>query len=99
MVTCYLPLVSLSLYPIVPFSSISLSISSISLSISGPSLSLLVHSGSSLSLSLVSYFARLRFVWLLMILLAPVAWPISKLLDLVLGEHGGTFYRHSELKV
>lgn len=40
-----------------------------------------------------------RFVWVLLVLFAPIAWPISKILDLVLGEHGATFYRRSELKV
>ena len=38
------------------------------------------------------------FVWILIALLSPVAWPISKLLDCVLGEEEQTLYRRAELK-
>ena len=37
-------------------------------------------------------------VWLLMAILFIVAWPIAKLLDLVLGKDHGTFFRRAELK-
>lgn len=39
-----------------------------------------------------------RFVFLLMIVLSPIAWPIAKLLDHLLGEEHGTMYRRGELK-
>lgn len=38
------------------------------------------------------------FVWILMIVLAPVAWPTAKLLDWLLGEDHGTTYKKAELK-
>jgi metal transporter CNNM len=42
--------------------------------------------------------ARLTWlVWLLIALLFPVAWPVSKLLDCLLG-HEQTFYRRAEIK-
>ncbi|KAL0249860.1 hypothetical protein I308_103163 [Cryptococcus tetragattii IND107] len=37
-------------------------------------------------------------VWALMILFAPVAWPIAKLLDHVLGKDEGHTYKKAELK-
>lgn len=37
-------------------------------------------------------------VWMLMIVLAPVAWPTAKLLDWLLGEEHGTTYKKAELK-
>ena len=37
-------------------------------------------------------------VKILMLLLLPIAWPIAKLLDLVLGTGHATFFRRSELK-
>ncbi|ORZ39645.1 hypothetical protein BCR44DRAFT_1412039 [Catenaria anguillulae PL171] len=38
------------------------------------------------------------FVWLLMVALSPVAWPLAKLLDSILGEAEGTTYKRAELK-
>lgn len=38
------------------------------------------------------------FVWILMIILSPVAWPTAKLLDWSLGEDHGTTYKKAELK-
>jgi metal transporter CNNM len=38
------------------------------------------------------------FVWLLIAALFVIAWPISHLLDCILGTHGDTFYRRTELK-
>ncbi|KAJ7676547.1 hypothetical protein DFH06DRAFT_1168454 [Mycena polygramma] len=38
------------------------------------------------------------FVLALMYLFAPVAWPIARLLDMVLGTHGGHTYKKAELK-
>ena len=38
------------------------------------------------------------FVWILIALLSPVAWPISKLLDCVLGTEEQALYRRAELK-
>jgi len=37
-------------------------------------------------------------VLVLMWLMAPIAWPIAKLLDWVLGKHEGTIYKKSGLK-
>jgi len=38
------------------------------------------------------------FVWVLMGLLFVIAWPIAKLLDMILGKETGTFFRRTELK-
>lgn len=38
------------------------------------------------------------FVWILMIVLSPIAWPTAKLLDWSLGEDHGTTYKKAELK-
>ncbi|PWN92405.1 DUF21-domain-containing protein [Acaromyces ingoldii] len=38
------------------------------------------------------------FVWALMVILAPIAWPTAKLLDYSLGEDHGTTYKKAELK-
>ena len=40
-----------------------------------------------------------RVVYILMGLLFVIAWPLSKLLDCVLGEDHGTFFRRAQLKV
>ena len=32
-------------------------------------------------------------VWFLMVVLSPIAYPLSKMLDLMLGEEHGTLYR------
>ncbi|UZJ55070.1 hypothetical protein CBS101457_004390 [Exobasidium rhododendri] len=37
-------------------------------------------------------------VWILMVVLAPIAWPTAKLLDWSLGEDHGTTYKKAELK-
>ncbi|KAH8597868.1 hypothetical protein B0O99DRAFT_617005 [Bisporella sp. PMI_857] len=37
-------------------------------------------------------------VWLLMLVLAPIAWPTAKLLDRLLGEDHGTVYKKTGLK-
>jgi metal transporter CNNM len=37
-------------------------------------------------------------VWILMIVLSPIAWPTAKLLDWSLGEDHGTTYKKAELK-
>lgn len=37
-------------------------------------------------------------VWILIFIGSPISWPISKLLDLVLGENHTTFYKRAELK-
>jgi len=47
-------------------------------------------------LSIGAYMAPC--VWILMLLLAPIAWPIAKLLDKLLGEDHGTVYKKSGLK-
>ena len=39
-----------------------------------------------------------RFVWFLVVIFFVVAWPISKLLDCLLGSHHATFFRRSEIK-
>ncbi|KAL0484166.1 DUF21 domain-containing protein [Acrasis kona] len=38
------------------------------------------------------------FVWIAIYVASPAAWPISKVLDLVLGENHTTFYKRAELK-
>lgn len=38
------------------------------------------------------------FVWVLMVVLSPIAWPTAKLLDWSLGEDHGTTYKKAELK-
>lgn len=47
-------------------------------------------------LSIGSFMAP--FVWLLMLIMCPVAWPTAKLLDWLLGEDHGTYYKKSGLK-
>jgi hypothetical protein len=43
--------------------------------------------------------SRCRYlVYFLMAVFSPVAYPIAKLLDVVLGEHGDSFYRRDALK-
>jgi CBS domain containing-hemolysin-like protein len=37
-------------------------------------------------------------VWVLMVLLSPLGYPLALLLDLVLGKDHGTYYRRAELK-
>lgn len=44
-------------------------------------------------------YSTYRLVYVLMGLLFVVSWPLSKLLDCVLGEDHGTFYRRAQLKV
>ena len=39
-----------------------------------------------------------RFVWFLIVVLFIVAWPLSKLLDCLLGGQHATFYRRAEIK-
>ncbi|EDQ91679.1 uncharacterized protein MONBRDRAFT_1294, partial [Monosiga brevicollis MX1] len=46
-------------------------------------------------LAIGSFFTP--FVWLMIILLFPIAWPLSKLLDCILGENHSAFFRRSEL--
>eukprot|EP00043_Microstomoeca_roanoka_P004492 m.50054 g.50054 ORF g.50054 m.50054 type:complete len:430 (+) comp12518_c0_seq1:95-1384(+) len=48
-------------------------------------------------LAIGAFFAP--FVTLLMIIAFPVAWPLSKLLDLILGEQHSAFFRRAELGV
>ena len=38
------------------------------------------------------------FIWALMFVLAPIAWPLSWLLDKALGREVGTIYSRAELK-
>lgn len=37
-------------------------------------------------------------VWFLMIIFFPIAYPLGKVLDCLLGHEAGTFYRRAELK-
>lgn len=45
----------------------------------------------------VGYYT-MWIVWILLILLFPIAWPISLMLDLLLGHEIGTIYSRKELK-
>jgi len=38
------------------------------------------------------------FVWGLVVVCFVIAWPISKLLDLIIGTEQGTFFKRAELK-
>ena len=37
-------------------------------------------------------------VWVLIVIFIPVGYPVSKVLDCVLGHDSGTFYRRAQLK-
>jgi hypothetical protein len=37
-------------------------------------------------------------VWFLIVVMSPIAWPMAKLLDVLLGHSTGTFFRRAELK-
>ena len=47
---------------------------------------------------ILTFDLTFRFVWILVVILFVVAWPISKLLDCLLGSHHATFFRRSEIK-
>ncbi|EGD73068.1 hypothetical protein PTSG_04782 [Salpingoeca rosetta] len=48
-------------------------------------------------LAIGAFFAPM--VTLLMLVMLPIGWPLSKLLDLILGEHHSAFFRRAELGV
>eukprot|EP00906_Rhabdomonas_costata_P018266 RCo026657 len=48
------------------------------------------------ALAVGAFFAPL--VWVLVYVTFPVSWPVSKILDLLLGTEHGTFYHRAELK-
>lgn len=37
-------------------------------------------------------------VWAIIAVLFVIAWPLSKILEVILGKNRGTFYRRAELK-
>lgn len=58
-----------------------------------------LYSGFSRGIPCHCLICEYRFVYLLMGLLFVVAWPLSKLLDCLLGKDHNTFYRRAQLKV
>ena len=52
-----------------------------------------------LFVNLTCCFPCFRFVYRLMGLFFIIAWPLSKLLDCLLGHEHSTFFRRAELKV